>query len=99
MASAAATADAMRDARRARLAETRDTVQQVEDDHSEIEVAQAHRTAAEQDPQLLQAVERARDRLSLERDETAEIDQTGASLQEVLDRLTTAPQPLPTTAG
>lgn len=99
VASAAATADAMRDARRARLAETRDTVQQVEDDHSEIEVAQAHRTAAEQDPQLLQAVERARDRLSLERDETAEIDQTGASLQEVLDRLTTAPQPLPTTAG
>jgi hypothetical protein len=99
VASAAATADAMRDARRARLAETRDTVQRVEDDHSEIEVAQAHRTAAEQDPQLLQAVEQARDRLSLERDETAEIDQTGASLQEVLDRLTTAPQPLPTTAG
>jgi hypothetical protein len=99
VASAAATADAMRDARRARLTEARAAVQQAEDDHSEIEVAQANRTAAEQDPQLLQAVERARDRLSLERDETADIDQTGASLQEVLDRLTTAPQPLPTTAG
>jgi hypothetical protein len=99
VASAAATADAMRAARRARLAETRASVQEADDDHSEIQTAQAHRAATEQDPELLQAMERARDRLSLERDETAEIDETGAALQGVLDRLTTAPTPLPTAAG
>ncbi len=99
VASAAATADAMRDARRARLAETRDLVRQAEDDHTEVEAAEARRAAIEQDPQLLQAVERARHRLSVERDQTAEIDQTGAALQGVLDRLTTAPTPLPTAVG
>ncbi|MBO0743588.1 MAG: hypothetical protein J2P43_01120 [Candidatus Dormibacteraeota bacterium] len=95
VAAAAATADAMREARRARLAEATDTVRKSEQDRSEIEAALAHRTATEQDPDLLQAIEGARDRLAFEREETTEIDQTGAVLQGVLDRLTTAPKPLP----
>ena len=95
VAAAAATADAMREARRARLAEATDTVRHSEQDLSEIQAAQANRASTEQDPELLQAIERARDRLSFEREETTEIDQTGAVLQGVLDRLTTAPKPLP----
>ncbi|MBO0703219.1 MAG: hypothetical protein J2P38_09825, partial [Candidatus Dormibacteraeota bacterium] len=81
---------------RARLAQARDAVQQAEDDRSEIEAAQAHRAAVEQDPDLLHGIEKARGRLAFEREETTEIDQTGAVLQGVLDRLTTAPEPLPT---
>ncbi len=95
VAAAAATADAMREARRARLTEAMETVRHSEQDRSEIEAAQSRRAATEQDPELLQAIEKARDRLSFEREETAEIDQTGAVLQGVLDRLTTAPKPLP----
>jgi hypothetical protein len=96
VATAAAIADAMREARKARLPQVREAVQRVENDRSEIEAANARRRAAERDPELLRAIERARDQLVRERQETAGIDHTGAGLQGVLDRLTTAPQPLPT---
>ena len=96
VATAAATADAMREARKGRLPEVREAVQQADDDRSEIEAANAHRTATGQDPVLLESIEAARDRVALERGETTGIDQTGAELQGVLDRLTTAPPPLPT---
>jgi hypothetical protein len=95
VAAAADTAEAMREVRRARLAEAKDAVQQADDDHSEIEAANAHRGAAEQDPELLRAIERAQDQLTFERGETTELDHTGAELQGVLERLTTPPVPLP----
>ena len=96
VAAAAATAEAMREVRRALLAEARDAVQQADDDHSEIEAANAHRGAAEQDPEVLMAIERARDQLAFERQETPELDDTGAELRSVLERLTTPPDLLPT---
>lgn len=92
----AATAEAMRETRRQGLADAREAVRQAEQDHSEIEAATDHRIAIEQDPGLLQAIEKAREQLAAEREDTTEIDQAGAGLQEVLDRLGTAPDPLPT---
>ncbi|MGH7912001.1 MAG: hypothetical protein ACREQM_08480, partial [Candidatus Dormibacteraceae bacterium] len=96
VAAAAVTADATREARRARMAEVHAEVKQAEEDRSAIEAAEAARSALEQDPDLLRSIEQAREQVAVEREETSEIDQTGTVLQGVLDRLTTAPQPLPT---